>query len=88
MAIYSNSFDKVYSDLLSELGVSNYKVGEFSHIDEGYLSNLKNGLKNNPSPEIVVRIGLALVHCSDKVRMHHVEKLFNATGRSLFTHKS
>jgi len=87
MALYSNNFTKVYSGLLYELGVTNYQVSQFLHIDEGYLSNLRNGHKSNPSPEVLVRISLALAHCSNKTKLNHIEQLFNATGRSLITNR-
>jgi len=87
MAIYSNNFDKIYSKLLDELEVTNYEVSKFTHIDQGYLSSLRNGHKNNPSPEILVKIGLALAHYGNKVKMKHIEELFNAAGRSLYKHR-
>lgn len=87
MALYVNDFSQVFSNLLKELGVSNYQISQFSHIDEGYLSNLKNGHKSNPSPEVLVRISLALAHFSKKAKLNHIEQLFNATGRSLITNR-
>jgi len=81
--LYNNQFSEVFSRLLEKSGVSCYGVNKFSGIDQAYLSRLKRGDKDHPSPEVVVRISLALVHCSDKVSLHDVEELFNSTGRTL-----
>ena len=74
----------VFSKILESSGVNPYKISHYADIDQGYLSRLKSGEKNNPSPEVVIRIGLALVHFSGNVKISDVEKLFNATGRTLF----
>jgi hypothetical protein len=84
MALYIRDFAKAFSDLLIESGVSCYRIGQYANLDEGYLSRLKDGQKMNPSPETVVRICLALAHYSDKLDVTDFERLFNASGRSLF----
>ena len=81
--IYTKHFAEVFASLLSRSGVSCYQISQYADINQAYPSRLKNGEKNNPSPEIVMRIGLALVHCSNRIRMSDIEKLFNATGRTL-----
>ena len=58
MALYGNSFAKVFSGLLDKSGVTCYQLKQYVHLDEAYLSRLKNGQKGNPSPETVVRICL------------------------------
>lgn len=84
MGIYSDEFSKVFSTLLEKTGVSCYQISQYSHLDQAYLSRLKNGEKKNPSAETVVRIGMALAHCSDKVSLYDIDDLLKATGRSLF----
>ena len=81
--IYNYQFTEELSRLLDKSGVSCYKICQFSHVDQGYLSKLKNGEKNNPSPEIVMRIALAIVHYRDNVTIADIEKLFRSTGHSL-----
>lgn len=84
MALFSNEFAKTFSDLITKSGVSCYRISQFVNIDEAYLSRLRDGQKTNPSPETVVRICLALAHFSDKLDIADFERLFNASGRSLF----
>jgi hypothetical protein len=82
--VYENQFGKVFSNILESSDVSCYKISQYTNLDEAYLSRLRNGLKDNPSPEVVIRIALALVHHGHKIRLSDIEKLFNATGRTLF----
>jgi transcriptional regulator with XRE-family HTH domain len=87
MAIYSDNFGEVFSGILEKYGVSNYQISNYAHIDQAYLSRLKSGKKENPSPEVLIRICLALVYFSNKITLYDVEKLCNAVGKSLFTKK-
>lgn len=85
MSIYLGDFAKEFGKVLRETGVSIYKIASYTGLDEGYLSRLKSGEKQHPSPETIVKIGLALTHYSEKVTIHNVEQLFKATGRSIWT---
>jgi hypothetical protein len=69
--------------LLEKGGISCYGVSKFSGIDQAYLGRLRKGDKDHPSPEVVMRISLALVHWSDKLSLYNIEELFNSTGRTL-----
>ena len=82
--LYKNRFAVKFSDILETHGVSCYKIAEYANIDVAYVSRLKNGVKNNPSPEVVIRIGLALAYYGKKIRLSDIEMLFNANGRTLF----
>jgi hypothetical protein len=81
--LYRDQFSEVFSRLLEKGEISCYGISKFSGIDQAYLSRLKKGDKDHPSPEVVMRISLALVHCSDKLSLHNIEELFNSTGRTL-----
>jgi transcriptional regulator with XRE-family HTH domain len=81
--LYRDQFSDVFSRLLEKSGISRYGVSKFSGIDQAYLSRLRKGDKDHPSPEVVMRISLALVHWSDKLSLHDIEELFNSTGRTL-----
>ena len=81
--LYNSQFSKVFSRLLEKGGISCYSICMYSGIDEAYLSRLKNGVEDNPSPEISVRIGLGLVHCSNRISVHDIEELLKSTGRTL-----
>jgi hypothetical protein len=81
--VYSSNFSRVFSQLLETASVSCYQISQFAHLDQGYLSRLKNGAKQNPSPETIIKISLALAHLSDKIRLGDIQKLFKSVGRSL-----
>ena len=81
--LYSNNFSRAFSRVLKKAGVSCYQVSRYTGLDQAYLSRLKRGQKNNPSPETIVKISLAIAHFSEKVTLRELESLFNAVGRSL-----
>jgi len=81
---YQSQFTKVFSSILEKNDISCYKISQYTNLDGAYLSRLRKGLKGNPSPEVVIRIGLALVHCNKSIGLSDIEMLFNATGRTLF----
>jgi len=83
MSLYPNDFAQAFSNLLVKSGVSCYQINQFTDLDQAYLSRLKSGEQNNPSPETILKIGLALCHLSDKIKIYDIEKLLNSTGRSL-----
>lgn len=83
MGLYLSDFSEVFSKLLEKSGVSCYRIAEYTGLDEAYLSRLRNGKKHNPSPEAIMRIGLALAHFSDKIKICDIEDLFEVVGRSL-----
>ena len=83
MGLYQNNFSEAFSKLLDKSGVTCYQIHQFNHLDQAYLSRLKSGERNSPSPETIVKIGLAICHLSKKVTLSDIEKLFNSTGRSL-----
>lgn len=88
MPLYSGDFAKAFSKLLDMSGVSRYEISSFAHLDQAYLSKLKSGERNNPSPEAIMRICLAIACCrkgNKEFRLYDFEALFNAVGRSLFT---
>ena len=83
MALYSKDFGKAFSNLIDKYGVTCYQISQYSHLDQGYLSRLRNGEKHDPSPETLVKISLSLAHFSSEVKLYDIEALFNAAGHSL-----
>ncbi|MBT7081880.1 MAG: hypothetical protein HN929_10500 [Chloroflexi bacterium] len=81
--IYTAEFQTVFSDLTNRFKVTCYQIHTVSGIDQGYLSRLRNGDRDNPSVEIVMRIALALMRCSARITMHDIERLFRSVGRSI-----
>jgi hypothetical protein len=84
VTVYRDDFPKMFSELVIKSKVSCYQISRYINLDEAYLSRLKNGQKTNPSPETVVKISIAVAHFSDKLEISDFERLFNASGRSLF----
>ncbi len=83
MTIYDNNFSVVFTGLLKKFGVTCYQIGEYTGLDQAYLSRLKSGEKTNPSPETIMKIGLAFAHFCGKITIHDLESLFRSVGRSL-----
>ena len=83
--VYSNSFSQAFSHLLEKTGISCYQLSQFAHLNQAYLSRLRNGEKQNPSPETIMKISLALTHYSDKIKLYDIQKLFKSVGRSLLS---
>ena len=82
-SLYSNDFSAAFRRLLAKANVTCYQIHQFTNIDQSYLSRLKSGEKSTPSPEILMKISLALVHFSHKITVADIERLFNAVGRSI-----
>jgi len=85
MTLYASDFSKVFSTLLEENGISCYKISRYTHLDEAYLSRLKNGGKHDPSPETLIKISLGLAHYGNHVQLHDIQRLFKSVGRSIIT---
>jgi transcriptional regulator with XRE-family HTH domain len=83
MALYSSDFSRVFSNLLERYHVSCYQIEEYSQLNQSYLSRLRSGQMNNPSPETIVKIAISLTHCNRNITLIDIENLFNACGRSL-----
>ncbi len=83
VGLYQNNFVEAFSKLVARSGVTCYQIHQFTHLDQAYLSRLKSGEKNSPSPETIVKIGLAICHFNDKIKISEIEVLFKSVGRSL-----
>jgi len=81
--IYANCFSSVFSRLLEKTGVSCYQICQYTNLDQAYLHRLKNGEKQNPSAETIMKIALALAHFGAKITIDDIEEMFNSVGRSL-----
>ena len=87
MAIYEKNFSEAFCRLLNKSGVTCYQIHQYTHLDQAYLSRLKNGVKNNPSPETIMKISLGICHFAENIKLSDIEDLFNAVGRSLLSIK-
>ncbi|MFC1874089.1 helix-turn-helix domain-containing protein [Chloroflexota bacterium] len=88
MGLYQNNFAEAFSKLLYKYGVSCYHVHQYTHLDQAYLSRLKNGERKNPSSETIMKISLALCHIEKNIKLYDIEELFNSVGRSLLSIKN
>ena len=83
MLLFRNDFCKMFDNLLKRTGISCYQISKYTNLDGAYLSRLRNGGKNNPSAETIMKISLALAHLSKDIALHDIEELFGAVGRSI-----
>ncbi len=59
---------------------SQYRLAKFSGIDQAYLLRLERGEQTNPSRDLVIRLGVALVSGSDVVTLENVDELLLSAG--------
>ena len=59
-------------------GKSRYSLAQFSGVDEAYILRLESGERQNPSRDVVVKLGLALVFDSRSVTLDDVNSLLLA----------
>ncbi len=85
MTLYASDFSKVFSTLLEKNRISCYQISRYTHLDQAYLSRLKNGEKHNPSLETLIKVSLALTHYSNQVQLHDIQRLLKSVGRSIIT---
>ena len=71
-------FSATLKRLRSKSRKSRYRLARYTGIDEAYLSRLESGEKQNPSRDIVMKIGLALVADTSSVTMDDVNELLLA----------
>ena len=72
------TFGTTLRALRLKAGKSRYRLARFSGIDESYLLRLERGERKNPSRNIVIRLGLALLAKSDALTMEDIEELLFA----------
>ena len=76
--------DSPFADMLKKLrsrsGKSRYRLARYCGVDEAYLSRLESGARRNPSRDIVLKLGLALVAGSSAVTIDDVNGLLIAAG--------
>ena len=82
--LFPNNFTKVFNELIQKSGASCYKISKYAHIDEPYINRLAKGEKNNPSSEIVIRIGFALSSVSDNITIYDLDELIKSVGHTIF----
>ena len=61
-------------------GKSRYRLAQYSGIDQAYIHRLETGERNNPSREIVLMLGFALVENSQSVGIEDIDELLLSAG--------
>ncbi len=74
------TFGTTLRKLRLKAGKSRYRLAQFSEIDKSYLLRLERGERSNPSRNVVIRLGLALLTGSDALTMGDIEELLFAAG--------
>lgn len=71
-------FSAALEKLRRNAGKSRYSLAQFSGIDEAYILRLESGERQNPTRDVVLKLGLALVANSPSVTLHDVNGLLLA----------
>ena len=68
-----------FADTLEKLrmraGKSRYRLAKYSGLNQAYILRLESGQRGNPSRDIVIILGLALVESSDSVALWDIDEL-------------
>ena len=73
-------FGDTLKKLRSKAGKSRYRLAQYSGINEAYILRLETGERSNPSRDVVLMLGLALVENSENVSIYDVDSLLLAAG--------
>lgn len=73
-------FGSTLKTLRKMAGKSRYRLAQLSGIDQAYLLRLERGEQTNPSRDLVIRLGLALVFGSQVVTLENVDELLLSAG--------
>ena len=73
-------FSLVLRRLRERSNKSRYKLAQFTGVNEAYLLRLETGERRNPSRDVVMKLGLALVADSSLVTLDDVNELLLSAG--------
>ena len=73
-------FSLVLRRLRERSNKSRYKLAHFTGVNEAYLLRLETGERRNPSRDVVMKLGLALVADSSLVTLDDVNELLLSAG--------
>ena len=74
------SFGKTLKELRLKSGRSRYRIAQYSGITEAYILRLEKGERSNPSRDVVLMLGLALLKGSDTLDIWDVDVLLLSAG--------
>ena len=76
------SFGKTFREVRQRTGKSRYNLAQFTGIDQSYLLRLENGTREHPSRDLVLMLGLALLHQSDALELWDIDHLLMSAEHS------
>ena len=68
-------FGKELEKLRMRAGKSPYRLAKYSGLNQAYILRLENGTRGNPSRDVVIMLGSALVESSDSVALWDIDEL-------------
>ena len=74
------SFGNTLKAVRKKADKSRYRLARYSGIDQAYIQRLETGERSNPSRDVVLMIGFALVENSSTVSLHDVDELLLAAA--------
>ena len=74
------TFGETLKTLRSRAGKSRYRLAQYSGLNEAYILRLERGDRSNPSRNVVLMLGLALVENSDSVAIWDIDSLLLSAG--------
>lgn len=78
------TFGETLKALRKKAGKSRYQLAQFTGIDQAYILRLERGEKSNPSRDVVLMLGLALVQNTAAIGLHEVAYLLESAGHLSF----
>ena len=68
-------FGKTLKKLRTQASKSRYQLAQYSGLSQAYLQRLEEEKRVNPSRDVVLMVGLALVESSDSVDIWDIDEL-------------
>jgi len=81
---YLMTFAETLKKLRSQAGKSRYRVAQYSGLNEAYILRLERGERSNPSRDVVLMLGFALVANSDGIAIWEIDELLLSAGYAPF----
>ena len=77
---YLTTFAETLKKLRSQAGKSRYRVAQYGGLNEAYILRLERGERSNPSRDVVLMLGFALVANSDGIAIWEIDELLLSAG--------
>ena len=74
------TFAETLKKLRTKASKSRYRLAQYSGINEPYILRLERGERSNPSRDVVLMLGLALVENANSVPIREIDELLLSAG--------